>query len=205
MLTQLVCLHVTFSHNVDAAKEVASVGKLTSLEDLRIHFRDVKWSTRRLMKELSSLRELRVLIATTYYDEDSERDFLESLRQLPKLQTLVLIHSFDDNEIPAAKWETEFALPRRLQHLAVNGVATSVEELAAISSDERDVVPVDVEYLRDLINHSYLTWVINFLQPVGKKWGLFSPDTSENCIYVQSNSASCHHGSVLHVFLISPN
>jgi disease resistance protein RPM1 len=156
MLTQLVCLHVTFSHNVDAAKEVASVGKLTSLEDLRIHFRDVKWSTRRLMKELSSLRELRVLIATTYYDEDSERDFLESLRQLPKLQTLVLIHSFDDNEIPAAKWETEFALPRRLQHLAVNGVATSVEELAAISSDERDVVPVDVEYLRDLINHSYL-------------------------------------------------
>lgn len=61
MLTQLVCLHVTFSHNVDAAKEVASVGKLTSLEDLRIHFRDVKWSTRRLMKELSSLRELRTV------------------------------------------------------------------------------------------------------------------------------------------------
>ncbi|CAN6226864.1 unnamed protein product [Urochloa humidicola] len=158
LLTQLVCLNVTFGRHfveMGTSKEVASVRELTSLEELYIVFEDVRWSTRRLVKELSSLRELRVLVVTLYYDEESERDFLESLPHLPKLQNLTLIHyCFDGSEIPTAKWESAFALPPNLRYMAANGVATSLEELAEIMSYETDVV----EDLRDHFSNNYLTF-----------------------------------------------
>ncbi|CAL4982478.1 unnamed protein product [Urochloa decumbens] len=159
LLTQLVCLNVTLgrarpSVEMGTSKEVASVRELTSLEELYIGFRDVRWSTRRLLKELSSLRELRVLGVTVYYDEESERDFLESLPHLPKLQNLTLSHCFDGSEIPTAKWESAFALPPNLRHMAADGVATSLEELVAIMSYETDMV----ESLRDHFSNNNLTF-----------------------------------------------
>jgi hypothetical protein len=93
-----------------------------------------------------------VLWATVYYDNETERDLLESLPHLPKLKTLGIYNCFDVNKILTVR-ETEFALPRHLQHLGVNGVVTSLEELAAICSDKMDVV--DIESLREHVNHNY--------------------------------------------------
>jgi disease resistance protein RPM1 len=100
---------------------LASVERLTSLEGLSI---DVprECNTRRwLVKELGSLRELRVLDACILNDEETKRDFVESLRHLLKLQHLTIkFHGFAPGD---NKWEaTELVLPRNLRHLAASNV-----------------------------------------------------------------------------------
>lgn len=58
------------------------IGNLTSLEELRIG-----GIPNRLLKELGSLRELRVLEFSTHgMDESMQLDFVESLRDLKNIQ-----------------------------------------------------------------------------------------------------------------------
>jgi disease resistance protein RPM1 len=58
--TQLVCLRIVFDYTLHNP-EMFSVGRLTSLEELSIQFNVWNKAPRKLVKELGSLRELRVL------------------------------------------------------------------------------------------------------------------------------------------------
>ncbi|KAJ1256680.1 hypothetical protein BS78_K335200 [Paspalum vaginatum] len=110
--TQLVCLRITFdlsSGPADNNGEVGWVGRLTSLEELLIHER-YQW------KEIGSLRELRVLNASIDMDDDeSMRDFVDSISHLNKLQHLEIRGS----RFQIVEWEaTRFVLllPRQLRY-----------------------------------------------------------------------------------------
>ncbi|KAJ1255295.1 hypothetical protein BS78_K267200 [Paspalum vaginatum] len=109
---QLVCLRITFdlsSGPADKNGEVGWVGRLTSLEELLIHER-YQW------KEIGSLRELRGLNASIDMDDDeSMRDFVDSISHLNKLQHLEIRGS----RFQIVEWEaTRFVLllPRQLRY-----------------------------------------------------------------------------------------
>lgn len=127
MPIQLVCLRITFEDRpVDAS--AAWVERLTSLEELAITVDPWHLTTRRwVVKELGSLRELRVLNVCILYDdeEESERDLDKSLRHLDKLQHLEIHWHRMGFYIPYYPTWPGLVLPRHLRHLAIYGVLFS--------------------------------------------------------------------------------
>ncbi|CAL5034934.1 unnamed protein product [Urochloa decumbens] len=99
---------------------VFSVEGMTSIEELEM----TAWCDeprRRLVKNLGCLRELRVLSASILYDDETERDLVESLRHLHKLQSLnIRRNSFS---IYDSTWQaTELVLPCHLHHLSLSSI-----------------------------------------------------------------------------------
>ncbi|XP_066337628.1 disease resistance protein Pik-2-like [Miscanthus floridulus] len=92
------------------------IGKLVSLEELRIFF-GCSDKPKRFVKELASLRELRVLVfGTQGADESMQRDFVESLSNLQKIQHINVHGSAWHAD--TAMWEAAgFVLPRPLHYL----------------------------------------------------------------------------------------
>ncbi|XP_066342386.1 disease resistance protein RGA5-like [Miscanthus floridulus] len=115
--TQLVCLRIVFDDSV-CDTEMFSVGRLTSLEELSIQFSIRCKAARRLVKELGSLRELRVLDACICLDdEESQRELVESLSHLHKLQHLKI--ATPGFPLFISGREMEFVLPCNLRHLVL--------------------------------------------------------------------------------------
>jgi disease resistance protein RPM1 len=104
-LTKLVRLCAEHTH------APYGIGNLTSLEVLRIG------NTNRLMKELRCLCELRVLeFSSGGMDENTQKDFVESLHNLKKIEHIVL-GSFA-SRADTTMWEAAgFVLPRPLCYL----------------------------------------------------------------------------------------
>ncbi|CAD6252776.1 unnamed protein product [Miscanthus lutarioriparius] len=93
------------------------IGKLVSLEELRI-LNGCSDKALKFLKELDSLRELRVLEFTTFdmADESMQRDFVESLSNMQKLQHIDVYNS--PWLVDTAMWEAAgFVLPRPLHYL----------------------------------------------------------------------------------------
>ncbi|CAL4985812.1 unnamed protein product [Urochloa decumbens] len=124
LLTQLLCLR--FKHAVDILPD--GIGKLTSLEELKIRYGGYsEKSLRRFVKELGSLRELRVLIFEVLWmdvDRVVQIEMVESLRNLEKMEHLSLVYF--DSSVPAdtAAWEAAgFLLPRHLRRLSFRAIS----------------------------------------------------------------------------------
>ncbi|CAN6362574.1 unnamed protein product [Urochloa humidicola] len=130
LLTQLMCIRADWK-----TRAPNWIGMITSLEELRIYRGADDRSSRRLVKELGNLTELRVLRAgIAVLDESMERDLVKSLKNLRKIQYLQLEIVFPciDDTVDASpwmskvSWEAEgFVLPRHLRHLLLGCVIFS--------------------------------------------------------------------------------
>jgi disease resistance protein RPM1 len=125
---QLACLSITLDgSNLILRKEgrifsdVFSVEEMSSLEELTIDVSifgsTVRWWQ---VKGLGCLRELRVLnIVDITWNGEDERDLVQSLRHLHKLQSIE-IRAADDMVSKLPMWQaTDLVLPHHLRHLAV--------------------------------------------------------------------------------------
>jgi disease resistance protein RPM1 len=122
--TQLLCLRIFIKYSFDdSGAEMFSVGRLTSLEELSIGLsrRCEPEASRRLVKELGSLRELRVLNAFISLEDEDEmkRDLLESVRHLHKLQHLKI--SCYGSRILFRRQEMKSVLLGDLRYLELGG------------------------------------------------------------------------------------
>ncbi|CAL5017691.1 unnamed protein product [Urochloa decumbens] len=119
-LKQLACLRITLTDPDALDGKVFSVEGMTSLEELEM----TAWCDeprRRLVKNLGCLRELRVLSASIVYDDETERDLVESLRHLHKLQSLNIRRNCFS--IYDSTWQaTELVLPCHLRHLSLSSI-----------------------------------------------------------------------------------
>jgi disease resistance protein RPM1 len=125
LLTKLLCLRIrNYTETMPDG-----FGKLTSLEDLEMHYQGHEEAAfRRFVKELCGLRELRVLhlhIPHWWRDErEVQNDMVQSLCSLQNLEILALtISGFADG----ASWVWEappqgFLLSRRLQRLSIDWI-----------------------------------------------------------------------------------
>ncbi|XP_066334437.1 disease resistance protein Pik-2-like [Miscanthus floridulus] len=109
-------VHLTELVRLCAEEKVPDgIGKLVSLEELSIEY-----VAKRFFKELASLRELRVLefYLSDGADESMQRDFVESLSNMQKLQRLDVVDSSWDAD--TTMWEAAgFVLPRPLHYLSL--------------------------------------------------------------------------------------
>ena len=131
LLTQLLCLRL--KPMVQTVPD--GIGTLMSLEELQIAYvehEEAEPSLRQFVKELGSLRELRVLRAGVpprlSADVRLQVDMVESLRNLEKMERLSLGNMFSP-PAPAdtAAWEAAgFLLSRQLRQLFLNWVCFSV-------------------------------------------------------------------------------
>ncbi|TVU25344.1 hypothetical protein EJB05_27836, partial [Eragrostis curvula] len=125
LLTQLVCLRATILDTI----MTDGIAKLTSMEELQIQASVNEKSTRQFLKELGSLRELRVLRTCINHvmDESMHRDLVVSLRNLNKIQHLTVLvgkSSFVVADIDM--WEAAgFGLQRNLRELVVEDMMFS--------------------------------------------------------------------------------
>ncbi|TVU23874.1 hypothetical protein EJB05_26259, partial [Eragrostis curvula] len=124
-LTQLVCLRGNYW--MTAAPHW--IGKLASLEELRVCLDSSDGNARAFLKALGSLRKVRVLWIGIgiVMDDDMERDFVLSLRKLHKLQNFLFNPA---NELDAVArtnmWgEAGFVLPQHLRSLDLEGFSFS--------------------------------------------------------------------------------
>ncbi|CAO2150291.1 unnamed protein product [Urochloa humidicola] len=131
LLTQLVCLQ--FSSNTCYLLP-DGIGKLTSLEELQVYHREDDEPWRRLVKELGSLRKLRVLHVGMPSHSMVLRarmtELVESLGNLQELEQLSVMAEENYNcpcvAVDPATWEAEgFPLPRRLRRLALSWISFS--------------------------------------------------------------------------------
>ncbi|CAO2150524.1 unnamed protein product [Urochloa humidicola] len=128
-LTQLVCLR--FSSNVgDLVPD--GIAKLTSLEELQIHHRKDDEPWRLFVKELGSLRKLRVLhVGMPSQSTDLRARLIELVESLRSLQEIEQLSVMDENgssrlAVDPATWEAEgFPLPRRLRRLSLRWISFS--------------------------------------------------------------------------------
>ncbi|XP_062197749.1 disease resistance protein RGA5-like [Phragmites australis] len=111
-LTQLMCLR----SDSRGMRVPDGFGKLTSLEELRVYPEQSKME--RFVKDLGSLKQLRVLDTRFYVMDDSlQKDLVESLRNLHKIQHLSLFFVQSIHAVEAT-WEAPgFVLPKDLRHL----------------------------------------------------------------------------------------
>ncbi|OEL14553.1 putative disease resistance protein [Dichanthelium oligosanthes] len=126
LLPQLVCLLCT--HWFRSTRLPDGFGKLTSLEELRISAVGYdKCKHGRVVKELGSLVELRVLNAKIdQMDESVQRDLVESLHNLHKIQDLIIKKENKVTDADVATWEAAgFELPQHLRRLSLSGVRFS--------------------------------------------------------------------------------
>ncbi|WVZ49957.1 hypothetical protein U9M48_001268, partial [Paspalum notatum var. saurae] len=96
------------------------IGKLTSLQKLRIGCGGSMDNPERYVKELGSLLELRVLefYISFNFNEMMQRNFFESLCNLEKVQHISITGT--DCDIDTTVWEEAgFVLPRPLRHLCL--------------------------------------------------------------------------------------
>ncbi|KAJ1277317.1 hypothetical protein BS78_05G285500 [Paspalum vaginatum] len=108
--TQLVCLRISFDYDADSDNRVDWIERMTSLEELYILDR-FQW------KELGCLRELRVLDAGVFYDDECEEHFVESVSHLDKLQHL----SINGGVGLWVTWQAVgLALPRQLRYFCMD-------------------------------------------------------------------------------------
>ncbi|CAL5044999.1 unnamed protein product [Urochloa decumbens] len=112
-LSQLLCLSCDFWGINRVPK---GIGKLTSLEELTIRhyeFKDKYNNERMFLKELGSLRELRVLEVEIFFkDRSMQRCLVESLRNLHKIEIKVIPHDLIASA-DIATWEPTASM----QHL----------------------------------------------------------------------------------------
>ncbi|CAL4985277.1 unnamed protein product [Urochloa decumbens] len=130
MLTQLMCIRADWK-----TRAPNWIGMITSLEELRIYRSADDRSSRRLVKELGNLAELRVLrVGIAVLDESMERDLVKSLKNLRKIQYLQLEIVFPDVDdtvdaspwMSKVSWEAEgFVLPRHLRRLLLGCIIFS--------------------------------------------------------------------------------
>ncbi|OEL20895.1 hypothetical protein BAE44_0018086 [Dichanthelium oligosanthes] len=127
LLPQLVCLLCI--HWSRSTRLPDGFGKLTSLEELRISAVGYdKCKKGRFLKELGSLVELRVLnVEIDQMDESVQRDLVESLHNLHKIQDLIIKKRYHDvTDADVATWEAAgFELPQHLRRLSLSGVRFS--------------------------------------------------------------------------------
>ncbi|CAL5036357.1 unnamed protein product [Urochloa decumbens] len=113
-LSQLLCLSCDFWGINRVPK---GIGKLTSLEELTIRhyeFKDKYNNERMFLKELGSLRELRVLEVEIFFkDRSMQRCLVESLRNLHKIQHIKVIPHDLIASADIATWEPTASM----QHL----------------------------------------------------------------------------------------
>ncbi|CAM0149558.1 unnamed protein product [Urochloa decumbens] len=123
LLTQVMCLRIELSIMLFSNSEAVCLERLTSLEELEIKAKGTEtWH----VKDLGSLRELRVLKAEFIYNEETERELVESLRHLHKLQHLSIVNYSGSKFYWCATWEAAgFILPRNLRLLATHRVVFS--------------------------------------------------------------------------------
>ncbi|CAD6252790.1 unnamed protein product [Miscanthus lutarioriparius] len=119
-------VHLTELVRLCADKKVpVGIGKLVSLEELRI-FIGCRDKPKRFFKELASLRELRLLKFSTYdgADESMQRDFVESLSNMQKIEYIIV---YDSPWLAdTAMWEAAgFVLPRPLHYLGWHAIRLS--------------------------------------------------------------------------------
>ncbi|WVZ48973.1 hypothetical protein U9M48_000358 [Paspalum notatum var. saurae] len=109
--TQLVCLRISFDFDANSDNRVDWIERMTSLEELYILDR-FQW------KELGCLRELRVLNAGVFDDDECEEHFVESVSHLDKLQHLSI-----KGVGRWVKWQAVgLALPRQLRYFCTRFV-----------------------------------------------------------------------------------
>ncbi|KAK3162890.1 hypothetical protein QOZ80_1BG0095030 [Eleusine coracana subsp. coracana] len=130
LLTQLMCIRADWK-----TRTPNWIGTLTSLEELRIYRGADDRSSRRFVKELGNLTELRVLRAgIAVLDESMERDLVKSLCNLRKIQYLqleIVLPGIDDTVdvspwMSKVSWQAEgFVLPRHLRRLLLGCVIFS--------------------------------------------------------------------------------
>jgi disease resistance protein RPM1 len=120
-------VHLTNLVRLCAYKEVPhGIGKMVSLEELRLIY-GCSDKPKRFLKELGSLRELRVLkFPITYGMYNSmQRDFVESLSNLQKIQ-YIYVHGTPIWLVDTAMWEAAgFVLPRPLCYLGLPSIEFS--------------------------------------------------------------------------------
>ncbi|TVU23886.1 hypothetical protein EJB05_26272, partial [Eragrostis curvula] len=116
-LTQLVCLRGIYF--MTAAPHW--IGKLASLEELRVCVDSSDGNARAFLQALGSLSKLRVLWIglRIVMDDDMERDFVLSLRKLHKLQEFLFNPTYGRHAVARTNmWgEADFVLPQHLRHL----------------------------------------------------------------------------------------
>lgn len=118
LLAQLLCLRVC------TGTIPSVIGKLTSLEDLKIETMCINSESIMFLTELGNLKELRVLCIEFLVNKSLEKalqeSLVESLRNLPKLRYLH-IHV---TSMPGLSWEAPgFVLSSgHLQHLKLSGI-----------------------------------------------------------------------------------
>jgi disease resistance protein RPM1 len=130
LLTKLLCLR--FRHQINTVPD--GIGKLVFLEELHIDCsaQEVEpW--RRFVKELCSLKKLRVLSLCMHYpsrdlmgEVENGDMVLQLLRNLQKLEILSLTTSSSPTDADAAVWEAAgFLLPRRICQLCLRWIVLS--------------------------------------------------------------------------------
>ncbi|XP_039808022.1 disease resistance protein PIK6-NP-like isoform X3 [Panicum virgatum] len=127
LLTQLRCLRLDLGNSVSATIFTDGI-KLTSLEELEVCFGYHAFKSqepwRRFVKELGSLKELKVLRlgSCNAFSMEVQIDLVESLRSLGKMEHLSL-HAYWSSSADTATWEAAgFRLPRHIRYLLLNGI-----------------------------------------------------------------------------------
>ncbi|KAL6870926.1 hypothetical protein ACP4OV_014774 [Aristida adscensionis] len=111
-LTQLVCLRAEWM-----SVQEGIIKKLTSLEELRVE--SSLYNMGHLVKELGNLSELRVLwMVNEMMEESMQSDILQSISNLPKIQSLTLVSVFCDTDLDKSTCD-KVVLARHVQHLFV--------------------------------------------------------------------------------------
>ncbi|WVZ49978.1 LOW QUALITY PROTEIN: hypothetical protein U9M48_001284 [Paspalum notatum var. saurae] len=167
ILTHL--LHISCGCNLPEG-----IGKLTSLQELRIGGGFVD-NPERYVKELGSLLELRVLefFISSNYSEMIQRYFVESLRNLKKIQHISLSSDGIDCKIDTTVWEEAgFVLPRPLRYLSLWGIYFSklpscinASRLPNLSYMNLHVATMEEKDLKKLRRFTIKGGMVQFEQP----------------------------------------
>jgi len=152
---QLVCLSISFKGHTSADAELGWLERLTSLEEL---FMD-RSGRRFEWKELGALRKLGALTLHVHMDDkESERDFVESVRRLGMLKSLLV---YNNNNYSTIRFQAAGLIhSRQLRELVVYDVTflklppcinpSGLPSLSHLSLKLEDVDELDLQNLGGL-------------------------------------------------------